>query len=63
LNRALNYEIKKENGDLRVYTEEKLSYEIWKENGKLNIYHPKLYVPYLLNIDGNYYRISELMAD
>jgi hypothetical protein len=63
LNRAVNYEIKKENGDLRVYTEEKLSYEIWKENGKLNIYHPKLYVPYLLNIDGNYYRISELMAD
>lgn len=63
LNGALNYEIKKENGDLRVYTEEKLTYEIWKENGKLKIYNPKLYVPYLLKIDGNYYRISELMAD
>jgi hypothetical protein len=63
LNNPVNYEIKKENGDLKVYTEDKLTYEIWKENGKLNIYKPKMYAPYLLNISGNYYKISELMAD
>ncbi len=36
-----NYEIRKENGKLNVYTQQTKTYEIWNEEGKLNVYHSR----------------------
>lgn len=36
-----NYEIRKENEKLNVYTQQTKTYEIWNEEGKLNVYHSR----------------------
>jgi hypothetical protein len=41
-NETVTYVIRKENGILKVYTQEKWTYQILEENGKLNIYDVKL---------------------
>jgi len=58
-NDTATYEIRNENGTLKVFTQEKWTYEIVEENGKLNIYDVKLNNNYLLKFSGNYYRIEQ----